>query len=132
MWAAVDPELVQANWRKVLTIGTPRLLTARETPGICARAGVLWPGKVAISVPATSPQTGGIRYTFTDALLWAGCQAGVDRVDVYGYDGAGNLDWDGVAGGTNRNGYRWEAEAQIYEQTCKLLASRGVEVIRHG
>lgn len=57
---------------------------------------------------------------------------GVQRIDLYGCDFAGNQDWDGRALSTDcRTEARWKHDMGLYDHIVSWLNSRGVHIERH-
>lgn len=128
VWAATDWPLVL----KYRPMGQPALLTIKASREALERKGEAWPHLVIthcgmageVVTNAKHPWTS---FSATAALYYLGWM-GVERIDVYGADMAGELDWDGVKGGTGRNDNRWARERVIWDD---LVASMDAEVVRH-
>lgn len=130
VWSACDRPLIDS----VTPLGTPALLTINATQDALRRKGRPWPhlvithcGMLGGDSPCNVRQPW-TRYSATAALFYLKW-IGAERIDVYGVDRRGVLDWDGVKGGCGRNSNRWKDEAKIWDE---LVASMDVEVIRHG
>jgi hypothetical protein len=79
------------------------------------------------------PRSERIRWTLfsATAALWLAKELGATRVDCYGCDMGGDLNWDGTPEPTaNRSIERWALERAAWDETVALM--EGVEVIRHG
>jgi hypothetical protein len=65
------------------------------------------------------------------AALWLAGRLGASRVQCFGCDMCGELNWDGTAeAAANRTETRWQMERVIWEKTVNLLEERGIEVVR--
>lgn len=129
VWAATDIPLI----KRTTPLGTPVLLTIEATRDSLIRRGRAWPYGVVThtDMAGGTPTNNGTpwtRFTATAALKYA-AWTGATRIDVYGADMAGELDWDGTKAGEWRDEDRWREERDIWNRT---VAEIGVEVIRHG
>lgn len=67
-------------------------------------------------------------------LMQKGAEGSDLRIDIYGADWAGTLDWDGYAGPgveVGRSAYRWKNERTHYDRMEAWLKAKGVIVTRH-
>ena len=118
--------------------GRPRVITSVETYGHLMdriKAGMVT-GWMDIRCWTEALQTVPHAYNWpmfsaTGALAWA-AHEGAERIEVWGADWSGTLDYDGTAAGKNRSDSRWVLERQIWTNCCTFLREkRGIEVIRH-
>jgi hypothetical protein len=71
-------------------------------------------------------------YSSTLALVYAGLVLGAKSIDVFGYDGAGRQDFDGLVDPrTNRSDKRWQIEAGIWADVEAWLRGRNCDGVRH-
>jgi hypothetical protein len=69
-------------------------------------------------------------FSATAALMLAG-ELGAERVDCFGCDMSGELNWDNSAEPTaNRTESRWQRERVAWDALVGILAERGVSVTR--
>lgn len=132
VWACLDSDAVAKFHKDVC--GSPILLTTRSTPMVIGRAGIVWPKTFNLSdLDAYCPSDRDIwwaKYSATTALVYAAAH-GAKRIDVFGADMIGTLDYDGVQGGERRGESRWIEERQIWDRLAGVLDHRGVKVVRH-
>jgi hypothetical protein len=71
-------------------------------------------------------------FSATAGLMLAGV-LGAERLECFGCDMTGTLNWDGTEEPTaRRTAERWALERIIWEKTRNLVEEVGTEVIRHG
>lgn len=132
VWACLDSDAVAKFHKDV--IGSPILLTTRSTPMVIGRAGIVWPKTFNLSdLDAYYPSDRDIwwaKYSATTALVYAAAH-GAKRIDVFGADMIGTLDYDGVPGGERRDENRWIEERQIWDRLVAVLSNRDCKVTRH-
>jgi hypothetical protein len=129
VWCACDWQLVQRERRNI--IGRPRLFTnsasARRLhgrdPWLTEVEEFEWLlGGDGLPLAGT---------TFSAiAAVWYAVARGAKRVDVFGADMNGRLDFDGVAAGETRTETRWERERALWREAAATLMGRGVELER--
>lgn len=138
-WACLDHWSINdggiRGWQGQV-IGSPQLVTSRGSFQALASHQCPWRGGVMLidDLLAWLPLVPGkswTLYTATAALAYTAWR-GAKRIEVYGADMVGTLDYDGVAAGSKRHELRWEGEREIWRATVEQLGERGVEVVRHG
>ena len=126
VWAATDLPLI----KHTMPLGTPTLLTIDATRDSLHRRGKPWPWLVITHTgiageTVTNKQHPWTRYTATAALQYLKW-IGATRVDVYGADWSGTLDWDGASAGERRTDERWAEERAIWDSVAVDM-----DVVRH-
>lgn len=111
-------------------LGAPTLLTSAESLHAGARHGFYWRGLVALLDDLQCPVPNWNLFTATAAMVYASSQ-GMDRIEVYGADMVGAVDYDGKNAGERRDEARWAQERERFTAVTAWLASAGREVIRH-
>lgn len=136
VWAALDwrsdrlPVGV-SRWMKDV-IGTPILLTHRDSYGQMQSEGVKWPAQVVLTeqlVTAVSSVHNWSLFSATCALVYA-VWRGARRISVYGCDLVGTLDYDGAAAGGNRSEDRWCEERTVWKNVIDHLKDVAVDIVR--
>lgn len=130
IWVAHDVQRIRDSAPGV--IGSPLLVVATETWGVIdAENG--WRGRMieqTAYLEAVPHAFGWTSFSATSALVCAFWR-GAKRIDLYGADWKGKLDWDGVAAGLNRADSRWEWESSMMLNVLfPYLRERGCEVNR--
>ena len=108
------------------------LVTSADTPRILARQGWKWRGELVPHSDLFEFIPHAVNYSLysaTTALVYLAWR-GATSIDVYGADWAGYLDFDGVAGGSNRTEARWTSEVKLWAVTVGELQRRGTSVRR--
>ncbi len=137
VWACGDWPLIEQERGRVL--GEPTLFVAASGAAQLrdhSPAGP-WPFK---TIEFEQLEQGGFAtsagpqwnlFSTTAALMFAGW-VGATRIDCYGIDWRGTLDWDGTAAGGNRSPERWQLEKDLCQNVLlPWLGRRGVEIKRH-
>jgi hypothetical protein len=130
-WACCDLPAIE-TWHEEV-IGSPTLIASQETLDNLRDRQIRWRGreidrkKMLDFCPHVIDW---VMFSSTTALVFA-AWTGAERIDVYGADWHGTLDWDGTAAGKNRSADRWSLERGIFGVITGWLRERRVEVIRH-
>jgi hypothetical protein len=126
-WACSDYPLVKyhhaACRARTLLTRSQTWVDVQRFPAVAAMS-------VAIVEDLAVPVADWSRFTATSALgfLWT---IGAKRIDVYGADMVGTLDFDDAPAGENRSEDRWAAEREIWHRLAAWMGGMGVEVVRH-
>lgn len=136
IWVALDTPLIVSTHAAVIAKHTeaPLLIVGEETFGAMMDRKIVWPVEVikqARMIEYCPQALSWTMFSATAALVCCGWK-GAQRIDVYGADQAGTLDYDGVAGGQNRTEERWRTERQIWINVVEWMKEQGTEVVRHG
>lgn len=128
IWAASDYPLIRDNQAKVL--GNPNLLTKRQTYADIKHRLTRFPRvEIVEDIVGIPKELHWQDKTMTCAMMFAVAN-GASRLDLYGCDWSGELDYDGVKAGEDRSESRWVKERAVYDGIVDWLNGKGVEVRR--
>jgi hypothetical protein len=127
VWAASDYPTIKYHHAASSAV---QLLTRSQTWVDVQRFPAVAAMGVAIVEDLSVPVAGWSNYTATSALGFLRT-IGAARVDVYGADMHGTVDYDGKEAGENRGAERWAAERDIWGRLVAWMVGMGCEVVRH-
>ncbi len=127
VWAATDYTMIRENTSRIAK--TTKVLTRRTTWADAHRYCQQQPTTFTDDIKIDAPKSWQIK-TITCAMAYAFTQ-GATRIDLYGCDWTGELDYDGVKAGEDRSDARWSQERVDALALMEWLDGNGVETVRH-